>query len=155
MTAMDSLIKAWDSAHWELAESLTGLNDEDLWIRAHPNLLSVGELASHIAYGEAHSFSNGGFSDLDVEKVRYYLHTKADHFALDWGTERLVAELKRVHDRAKADLAASGADFDTPNPFREGWTYGYTVEYMGFHVAYHAGQIYSVRHLLGHETVDN
>ncbi len=42
------------------------------------------------------------------------------------------------------------------DPYHVQWeTWGNLVQYQVFHVAYHTGQIYSVRHLLGHETEDN
>jgi hypothetical protein len=36
-----------------------------------------------------------------------------------------------------------------------GFTYGSYLEYAVFHTAYHVGQMYSVRHLLGEQTPDN
>jgi hypothetical protein len=52
MANLELLIKALDTAHWELGEAFKGLSDEDVWKRPHPRLLSVGELASHIAFWE-------------------------------------------------------------------------------------------------------
>ena len=38
---------------------------------------------------------------------------------------------------------------------QSGFTYGEALEYAVFHIAYHTGQMYSVRHLLGDEPPDN
>jgi hypothetical protein len=74
---------------------------------------------------------------------------------MDLGAEALYAEVERIHEVAKAAIVALNPDSEDKNPYRGGWSWGQAIEYMGFHVAYHTGQMYSVRHLLGHETVDN
>lgn len=157
MASLDILVKALDTAHWEMSEAFKGLPDNDVWRRADPRLLSVGELASHIAYGEAHSFLGieNTESVLVVNQVRYYPYTVSEPFELALGSEQLLKEVQRVHLMCKDSFTANPQDSETPNPKREGWSWGMTLEYMAFHVAYHTGQIYSVRHLLGHETVDN
>lgn len=150
------LLKALDNAHWELSEAFHGLDDADVWRRAHPGLLSVGELAAHIAYGEAVSFFGADFeSPLLTPLARYYKANVGEPFELPMGAKALFAELQRVHEACKAAFLANPHDSEEPNPLRGEWTWGYTIEYQAFHVAYHTGQIYSVRHLLGHETVDN
>ena len=53
MADIETLIDAWDEAHREFAIALEGLDDKDLWVRPHPRLLSIGELAAHIAATEA------------------------------------------------------------------------------------------------------
>ncbi len=76
-----------------------------------------------------------------------------DHpFAVDLGTIQVLAEVKRIHEATKACLAGKGME----DPYPGHWgTWGSFVQYQVFHVAYHAGQAYSVRHLLGHQTEDN
>ena len=71
------------------------------------------------------------------------------------GAEEVYKEVQRIHGLCKAAFEANPHDSEEKNPNREGSTWGWTLEYQGFHVAYHTGQMYSVRHLLGHETVDN
>ena len=56
MANLDLLVKAWDTAHWEFTQVFEGLADEDVWRRPDPRILSVGELAGHIAYWEAVMF---------------------------------------------------------------------------------------------------
>jgi hypothetical protein len=156
MAKLDLLIAALDTAHWELGEALKGLPDADVWKRAHPRLLSVGELATHIAYWEDVG-ATGGTSDSPFlkENARYFTSAIETPLMLDMGAEALYREVERVHEAVKAALVALQPDGEDVNPHREGWTWRQSVEYMAFHVAYHAGQVYSVRHLLGHETVDN
>jgi hypothetical protein len=69
--------------------------------------------------------------------------------------EEVLKEVQRIHGLCKASFVANPHESEEPNPNREGWSWGQTMEYQAFHVAYHTGQMYSVRHLLGHETVDN
>jgi uncharacterized damage-inducible protein DinB len=157
MASLDILMQALDTAIWELGEGFKGLSDDDVWRRAHPRLLSVGELAAHIAYWEAKSFMGDGFeSPLTAnEAARYYDPNVDEPYALPLGAESVYDEVKRVHEACKAAYAANPPDSEDANPFREGWTWGKLVEYQVFHIAYHTGQVYSVRHLMGHETVDN
>ncbi len=156
MASLELLVKALDTAVWEMGEAFKGLADEDVWKRAHPRLLSVGELAAHVVYWEGRSFLGDAFdSPLNVDPARYYPATRDASFQLDLGAEAVYEEVKRVHDLCKASFAANPKDGGDPNPYREGWTWGFTLEYQVFHVAYHTGQMYSVRHLMGHDTVDN
>jgi hypothetical protein len=156
MANLDLMVKAWGVAHWEMGEAFKGLPDEDVWKRADPRLLSVGELAAHVAYWEAQSFMGEGFDNpLVVSAARYYTSNAGEPFTLPMGAEQVYAEVMKVHEAAKASFAANPHDSEEPNGNREGWSWGMTLEYQAFHVAYHTGQMYSVRHLLGHQTVDN
>ena len=70
---MDLLVKALDTAIWEMGEAFKGLSGADVWRRAHPRLLSVGELAAHVAYGEARWFRGEGLveSPLVIEAAKW------------------------------------------------------------------------------------
>jgi uncharacterized damage-inducible protein DinB len=163
MTSLTTLIEAWDEAHREFAIALGDLPDEDLWKRAHPRLLSVGELAAHVAYWQAVWTMGGGNDRPDLGSLpiqsplidhafRYYTATVDQPAQVDLDTARLRAEVTRIHEEAKAAVAGKGKD----DPYPGQWgTWGNLVQYEVFHVAYHTGQAYSVRHLLGHETEDN
>jgi len=157
MANLDLLIKALDTASWEMGEAFKGLPDEDVWKRAHPRLLSVGELAAHVAYWEAQTFFGDGFESplTGNPTASYYTGNAGEPYELPLGAEAVYAEVKRVHEACKASFLATPHDSEEPNPHREGWTWGFAIEYQVFHLAYHTGQMYSVRHLLGHETVDN
>jgi hypothetical protein len=162
MSTLAPLIQAWDEAHREFAIALGGLPDADLWKRAHPRLLSVGELAGHIAYGEAVWTLGDGSHQTDLAKlpiaspllvqaVRYYTINVDQELAIELGTTRVLEEVTRIYEASKA--AAASKNFTDPHPYWATW--GNLVQYQVFHVAYHTGQAYSVRHLLGHETEDN
>jgi uncharacterized damage-inducible protein DinB len=83
------------------------------------------------------------------------VHSVDKPLSLDMGVEALYAEVKRVHEACKAHVLETRPDLTSTLPGREDWTWGYALEYMAFHIAYHTGQMYSVRHLMGHETSDN
>jgi uncharacterized damage-inducible protein DinB len=156
MADVDLLVKALDSALWEMSEAFQGLPDGDVWKRADPRLLSVGELAAHVGYWEAQSFLGDGFeSPLTEATARYYTTNVDEPFELGMGAEAVLAEVRRIHEACKAALLATPHDSEEPSPYREGWTWGYVLTYQIFHVSYHTGQMYSVRHLLGHQTPDN
>lgn len=156
MTEQERLLEALDSAQWELSEGLQGIPDEDVWKRPDPRLLSVGELAAHVAYWEAQSFFGDGFeSPLVQTAARYYSSSVDEPFGLAMNGEAVLAEIARVHEACKAAFLASPPEMSEKNLHRGDWTWGYTLQYQAFHVAYHAGQIYSVRHLLGHTSPDN
>ncbi len=152
---LEEALKPMDSAFWEMSEAFDGLTDQDLWIRAHPRLLSVGELAVHVAFGEVRWLYPELSSPLVNDQASYYLHSVNHPLKLEMGVEAIYAEVKRVHEACKAYVIAEQSDITSMLPGREDWTWGYTLEYMAFHIAYHTGQMYSVRHLLGHETSNN
>jgi uncharacterized damage-inducible protein DinB len=163
MSTLDPLVEAWDEAYREFAIALEGLPDEDLWQRPHPRLLSVGELAGHIAYWQAVWVTGGGNHKPDLAQLPiksslidngfgYYTNTVDHAYKVDLNTAQVLEEVMRVHGEVKAFLADKGKDDAYPGQWG---TWGNLVQYQVFHVAYHTGQAYSVRHLLGHETEDN
>lgn len=157
MAELDLLINALDSAIWELGEAFTDFPDEDLWRRPDPRLLSVGELASHIAFGEAAWITGGSLKSplLDLA-VDYYPNAVGQvKAASPLSASEVYEEVKRVHESCKAAFLADPRPLDEACPARPEWTWEYAFQYQAFHIAYHTGQIYSVRHLMGHETVDN
>lgn len=163
MSTLTPLVDAWDEGHREFAIALGGLSDEDLWKRAHPRLLSVGELAGHVAYWQAVWITGGGTHNPDLAQLpvkspllnqafRYYTSSVEQPFEIQMGTAQILEEVMRVHEAAKAAVA----DKDINGIYPGQWgTWGNVVQYQVFHVAYHTGQVYSVRHMLGHETEDN
>jgi uncharacterized damage-inducible protein DinB len=155
MPELDGLIRALDSAHWELSVALEELPDEDVWKRPDPRLLSVGELAAHIAYGEASSFFGDFPISITANPVAYYPSAVGNPAVGQMGAEAILKEIQRVHLACKEAFLADPKPAGEINSLRGDWTWEYTLQYAAFHVAYHTGQIYSVRHLLGHETVDN
>lgn len=156
MTEMDRLMAALDAAHWEMGEAFKGLPDSEVWKRPDPRLLSVGELAAHVAHWEANSFlAHGTESLLASPPAGYYVSSVDQPFELPLGASEVLEELRKVHEACNAAWIAEPKGADEVNSLRGDWTWAYTLQYQAFHVAYHTGQMYSVRHLLGHETVDN
>ncbi len=152
---LEEALKPMDSAIWEMGEAFDGLRDEEVWLRPHPRLLSVGELAAHVAFGLVRWLNPGFSSPLAVREAGYYPDSVDQPLRLDLTADATYAEVKRVHEACKAHLLALQPDLASLLPERDDWTWGYTLEYMAFHIAYHTGQMYSVRHLLGHVTADN
>jgi hypothetical protein len=169
----DDLLCALDVGYFEVTEAFRGLAAGDLWKRPAEGLLSVGEQAGHIAYWEAVRLAGEGkdgtwqpdlskcrvSSPLIDDRFAYYPITlanppSAEHLAMT--ADQVCRELLRVHEEAVAHFRALNPDPDSPAP---GWppdrTYRVFLEYLVFHVGYHTGQIYTVRHLLGEETPDN
>ena len=167
MSDLEVLVKAWDNAHWEFSLVFEGLGDEDVWNRADPRLLSVGELAGHIAFWEAAGLlpEEPGI-DIDMTKVaiksplvdrafRYYTSSVGKPVQLELSAADVLKECQRVHEEGKAEFLRSSPNSGDLVPGRDKLTYGQVLEYRVFHVAYHTGQAFSVRHLLGHTTTDN
>ncbi|MBN8690735.1 MAG: DinB family protein [Armatimonadetes bacterium] len=151
----EEAIKPIDTAIWEMSEAFDGLQDQDLWTRPHPRLLSVGELAAHVAYGEIRWMLPSFESPLNSDAFAYYFYSVEKPIQLELTATELYAEVKRVHEACKAHILESRPELSAVMPIREDWTWGGMLEYMAFHVAYHTGQMYSARHLMGHETNDN
>jgi hypothetical protein len=159
MSFFETQSQAWDSAHWEFSLVFEGLGDADLWRRADPKLLSVGEIACHMAYWQlvyAAKLGQPIASPLNREEARYYLTAVSRPLTLQMGVVEVAAELDRVKKAVKAVFLGVQRDRDDPLDFEgPGRTYGEFADYMVFHVAYHTGQAFSVRHLMGHKTNDN
>lgn len=164
---VDACLKLLDLCFYELKIAFEGLADENVWKRPAPALLSVGELAGHVAFWEAVRLAGDGpdparcriRSPLIDARFRYYQVTREsspseEHRAMT--AEQVCGELLRVHEEALAHFQSAAPDPAARIPgCPTGFTYGQFLEYLVFHVAYHTGQIYSVRHLLGEETTDN
>lgn len=152
----EPLVRAWELGYFELGEALTGMPDADVWKRPATRLLSVGEIVAHLAYWEASDFIDvQETTPLASQAARYYTSNIDAPLVLEIGGEALLSEARRNFEACKAAFLSAPRGEDAPNPLREDWTWRQTLDYKVFHVAYHTGQVYSARHLLGHETVDN
>jgi len=164
---IESCLKLLELGYYEVQFAFEGLADEHVWKRPAPGLLSVGELAGHMAFWEAVRLAGNGpdpaqcrlSSPLIDPRFRYYPATLAtppseQHLAMT--ADQVYRELLRVHQEAVAQFHALNPDPDTRIPgCPTGFTYREYLEYAVFHISYHTGQMYSVRHLLGEETPDN
>ncbi len=155
------LVNAWDDAQWEFSLVFEGLSDADLWKRAHPKLLSVGELAGHVCHWEAVMWGEETDavaikSPLVDKRFSYYTTSAADEpVVLDLTVAQVLEEMKRVHEEAKAAVIAQDPNLEESLPSNEKVKWANWLRYRSFHVAYHCGQAYSVRHMMGHTTTDN
>jgi hypothetical protein len=176
---LEAYLRLLEQGYYEVTFAFEGLADEHVWKRPAPGLLSVGELAGHVAYWEAIRLASDGLavilfgegeeepdlakcrvsSPLIDNRFRYYSTTLAtapseQHRAMT--AEQVCSELLRVHEESAAHFKALNPDLGSTPP---GWsppnTYGGFLEYLVFHIAYHTGQMYSARHLLGEQTPDN
>lgn len=155
-----------DTDYFELSEALKGLKDEHVWRRPGPNLLSIGETVGHIAFWEAIRFAGEGEdpakcrinSPLIDPRFRYYTTNLETHPAenqLSLGAKALADEIQRVLTEASKILKETNPVLEEKPEHLGGWTNEGSIQYTIFHVAYHTGQIYTIRHLLGEETPDN
>lgn len=158
---LEAILDGLELAYFEVTEAFKGLADENVWKRPAPGILSVGELAGHIAYAEANRFAGEGKISSPLIDPRFWYYpvtvaTPPSEEQLAMTAEQVGAELARVHQEAVRELKARNLDLEGTPPDRSpGNTYGEVLQYMVFHVGYHIGQMYTVRHLLGEETPDN
>jgi len=164
---VEACLKLVEQGYYEMKFAFEGLADENVWKRPAEGLLSVGELAGHIAYWEAVRLAGEGedlakcrvSSPLVDNRFGYYpttIATPPSETHLAMAAEQVCQELLRVHEEAMAHFRALNPDLDTRIPgCPTGFTYGGYLQYAAFHIAYHTGQMYSVRHLLGEQPPDN
>ncbi|MEO7715526.1 MAG: hypothetical protein ABIY70_04950, partial [Capsulimonas sp.] len=98
-------------------------------------------------------------SPLIDHRFRYYqatLETPPSEEHLAMTAQQVCDELLRVYQESLAHFKALGPDPKSSIPgWPDGDTYDEAIKYSAFHVSYHTGQMYSVRHLLGDTTTDN
>ena len=168
---VDAYLELLELAYFEIKIAFEGLADENVWKRPAEGLLSVGELAGHLAYWEAIRLA-GESEGPDADQVKcpvssplidprfsYYPKTKTNppseqHLAMT--ADQVCRELVRVHEEAIAHFKARSPDLESKAAgIPANYTYREFLKYAVFHVSYHAGQVYSVRHLLGDATPHN
>ena len=168
---VDTYLSILDLGYHETKDAFDGLADENIWKRPTEGLLSIGEICGHVAYWEAIKLAGeGGQPQPDLAKCRvtsplidhrfrYYSTSIAtppskEHLAMT--ADQVRSELLRVHNEAVAHFTALNPSLaSTPPGWPSPYTYDWMLKYAVFHVSYHVGQIYSVRHLLGEKTPDN
>jgi hypothetical protein len=172
---LETYVSQLELAYFELGEAFKGLKDENVWKRPAEGVLSVGEVAGHMAYwGALRLVGDGGCSEDDPTwglaslsirsplidpRFRYFTNNlqyspSAEQKAMT--AEQVWKELQRVYTGAIALFKERNVDLaGHPPTCPPEYSYEELLKYQAFHVAYHAGQIYLTRHLLGEETVDN
>ena len=126
---LEAYVKMLEMGYFEAKESFGGLKDENVWKRPAAGLLSVGELAGHIAYWQAIKLAGEG-EDLTKCKVssllidprfRYYdttMATPPSEEQLAMSAEQVCSELQRVHRESVAQVKALNPDLKSDAP---GW----------------------------------
>ena len=164
---LDTYLTLFEQDYFQLAKALKGLADENVWSRPAEGLLSIGELAGHIAYWEAVNLAGEGeglekgrlSSPLVDRRFSYYdttIRTAPSVLHLSMTAEQVHKELVRVHEDSLACFRSLNPDLEsTPPGWPDRYNYRTLLDYQVFHVAYHTGQIYIARHLLGDRTPDN
>lgn len=172
---LDVYLSQLKLSYFELGEAFKGLKDENVWKRPAESLLSIGEIAGHIAYwatlrlvgdgGESAPDRSTEWPDTPIKsplinhRFRYYteslpLGPSEQHRAMT--AEQVWQEVSRVQKEVTALFKERNVDLTShPPTCRPQYTYQELLKYQAFHVAYHAGEIYVIRHLLGEETPDN
>lgn len=165
----ETYLRLFDLCYFELQEAFKGLADENVWKRPSKGLLSVGEIAGHVAYWEAIRLAGEG-EDLARCRIRgrlidprfrYYTSTR-DSAPTEqqqaMTADQVIGELVRTHEEAMADFKSRNPELDSAIPAEQQiyqTTYRQMLDYQIFHIAYHTGQIYSARHFLGEQPPDN
>ena len=168
---MEEYLSVLDMGYFEASCAFEGLKDENVWRRPASGLMSVGEIAGHVAYWQAVQLAGENGDPLpDPSRCQvasplidraYAVPSSAVLLPLaqqnlHMTTSQVWDELSRVHQQSVAYLRELN-----PNPMSQAptWspkhTYGWLVEYAAFHVAYHVGQIVTVRQLLGDPAPEN
>src|SRR5689334_21099183 len=57
---IDAFLQGLELGFFEVGEAFSGLADDHVWRRPAEGLLSIGELAGHVAYWEAVKFAGDG-----------------------------------------------------------------------------------------------
>ena len=163
MAELETILEGWDTGLFELKIALEGIPQVDLWRRPHPNLLSIGEIAGHIAYGLVANVFGAMNERSDLagcpivspllnESFRYFSTNHEAPVVLKLDVESVIAEIEKVFDASRLEVTQHQSDELVLSHWK---TWGALANYQAFHIAYHTGQIYTARHIFGHKTEDN
>ena len=158
--------------YFEVQFAFEGLADENVWKRPAAGVASVGEMAAHVAYWEAVRFAGDGGngpepdlakcaikSPLLDHRFRYItnmIETPPSEQHRAMSAKQVYSELVRIHQETMAHLKEKNPDVEAPIPgYPPHNTYKEWLKYAAFHISYHTGEMFLVRHLLGETTPDN
>lgn len=163
------LIETWHWMYFETDLLFEGLSEANLHRRPGPSLLAVSEHVAHVVRSEASIVNRYLFGQPEEQWADCLMRQKPFGWPptllespVDSGLQSLtVAEVKaeylRNHERCYR--LAQTLDLAPDFAFDDDWDRVRTVRdrlrIAAYHVAYHCGQIYSARHLLGEETPEN
>jgi uncharacterized damage-inducible protein DinB len=154
-----------EQGYYEISFALQGIEDHNVWKRPTENHPSIGEIVGHIAYWEAIRLAPAEEGQSQIQSLlidprfRYYptiLTTAPTDQHCSLTAEQIYDELQRIHKEVIAHFHTLNPDLDSMIPDgSQTFTYREYLKYASFHIAYHTGQIYTIRHFLGEETPDN
>lgn len=164
-----NLIEAWHWMYFETDLVLGGIKDEHLHLRPGANLIAISEHLAHVARSEASIICRYLAGQQDAEWQTSVLtkdifgwpptmlEQPIDPDLAAMGLSEIAAEYLNLHERCYQ--VALTLDLSPDHVFDDAWERVTTVRdrlrIAAYHVAYHAGQIYSVRHMLGEDTPEN
>lgn len=161
---VETYLAVLEEGFYEAKIAFEGLSDANVWKRPAPGLLSVGELAGHVAYWEAVKLageggepvestqgsppSSGIGQEPDPAKCRvssllidarfsYYpttISTLPSDEHLAMTAEQVCSELMRVHNESVAYFKTLNADLDSCPP---GWPAGNTYRAFLSYAVFH------------------
>lgn len=177
---LETYLELLSEGYRELTFAFEGINDAHVWRRPSQQLLSIGEIAGHLIYWESVRLAGGGGERVQgengisfrpfIEKMKvssvlidYRFSYQPENIKLSPTAEQLAmtaaeigSEVQRVHTECVATIRSLNPDLDTVvTGWSEFWTYRNSLKYLIFHVGYHTGQIYTMRHMFGETTPDN
>lgn len=128
--------------HVLIRKSIAGLSHEKLWSRPCNQMYSIGNVLMH-ACGTEHHW-------LEHFLAGRPLHRDRDlEFATEDGqtAEQLLAGLDKSEAIIREVLAGLDKDMDVTQPINDGMSAEFMLHYAAQHLAYHAGQILTLRRL--------
>lgn len=164
------LLSAIEEAYRDAEGAFSGIREENFHRRPSSTILAISEQAVHIAQCEAllllgallqKSPSEWGItSPLLHEQYDYPPNALAHPIPdtiLTLSPKDIYPELRKVHDFIMQNLKGFDKDADQMvlTPWGETLTVRWCLTYSAYHVAYHIGQVYCIRHFLGEETPNN
>lgn len=169
MSETGHLIESWHWMYFETDLVFGGLSEENLHRRPGPGLMAISEHAAHVARSEA-SIVDRYLFGRDPEAWADCLFRRPEfgwpptlleqpvHPDLARMSVREVME-EYLGQHARCYELAHKLELPVEHLFEDDWERCRTVRdrlrIAAYHVAYHAGQIYATRHMLGEETPDN
>lgn len=163
------LIEAWHWMYFETDLVLGGIRPENVHRRPGPGLLSISEHLAHVARSEGSIIrrfllgEDGGAWQTSVLTRSVFgwpptmLESPVDRDLSGMSLKDLTDEYLLLHQRCYE--AAQTLTLPAQHTFVDDWDRVVTVRdrlrIAAYHVAYHCGQIYSARHLLGEDTPEN
>lgn len=163
------LIETWHWMYFETDLVLGGIAAEHLHQRPAPNLLAISEHLAHVARSEASIVFRYLLGRPDEEWQTSVLtrdvfgwpptmlEKPIEEDLASLTLAEIAGEYLSLHDRCYR--AALTLELPADHAFEDAWDRVTTVRdrlrIAAYHVAYHAGQIYSARHLLGEDTPEN